>query len=217
MPAKKKINPVCLGCGIPRRVGPLFYLDENGTPRPRCKTCTAQQAREWTKAHPEQYRAIYRRANHRINLARRFGITVEQFNALVEQSDGLCGICRRPETREDRSRLSLDHDHKTGEIRGFLCSRCNLLLGNAGDGVEWLKRAARYLMSEARPLRTSEQVAPVPMILYCPVCAHQHVDEGPWALRIHRSHACQKCGMVGRPALVATVGVRFLPGFKDEP
>lgn len=57
---------------------------------------------------------------------------------------------------------------------------------------------------------------PVPMILYCPECGKRHIDAGEFATKSHHTHACQSCGCVWRPAVVATVGVQFLPGFKDE-
>ena len=56
---------------------------------------------------------------------------------------------------------------------------------------------------------------PIPMILHCPECAQRHIDVGGFATKVHHTHACQHCGMVWRPAVVATVGVRFLPGFKS--
>lgn len=57
---------------------------------------------------------------------------------------------------------------------------------------------------------------PIPMRLPCPGCGQLHIDEGEFATQPHHSHACQFCGLVWRPALVHTVGVRFLPGFKNE-
>ena len=57
--------------------------------------------------------------------------------------------------------------------------------------------------------------APVPMFLFC-VCGTRHIDRGEFATKPHHTHACQHCGMVWRPAIVATVGVQFLPGFKDD-
>ena len=63
----------------------------------------------------------------------------------------------------------------------------------------------------------SELQAPVPMRLHCPMCHELHVDEGEFATKAHATHACQFCGHVWRPALVATVGVRFLPGCKNVP
>lgn len=55
---------------------------------------------------------------------------------------------------------------------------------------------------------------PVPLILYCPACGERHVDEGEQATKPHRTHACQECGVLWAPAVVPTVGVRFLPGCK---
>jgi len=59
-------------------------------------------------------------------------------------------------------------------------------------------------------------VAPIPMLLWCPDCFERHIDQGEFATKSHHTHACQHCGVVWRPAIVATVGVRFLPGFKDD-
>lgn len=58
--------------------------------------------------------------------------------------------------------------------------------------------------------------SPVPVRLTCPKCGELHLDEGEFATKVHHTHACQSCGMVWRPAVVPTVGVRFLPGFKNE-
>lgn len=57
---------------------------------------------------------------------------------------------------------------------------------------------------------------PVPMRLTCPACNTLHIDEGDFATKPHHTHACQACGAVWRPAIVPTVGVRFLPGFKND-
>lgn len=56
----------------------------------------------------------------------------------------------------------------------------------------------------------------IPMILTCPCCGGRHIDEGEFAEKPHHTHACQHCGAVWRPAIVPTVGVQFLPGFKNE-
>lgn len=82
------------------------------------------------------------------------------------------------------------------------------------------ERVASELFDEVARLR--QQVAeiaalPIPMRLPCPECGEVHIDEGEFATKPHHTHACQHCGMVWRPAVVPTVGVRFLPGFKNEP
>lgn len=63
----------------------------------------------------------------------------------------------------------------------------------------------------------NESMSSIPMRLNCPKCGELHLDEGEFAVKVHHTHACQICGMVWRPAVVPTVGVRFLPGFKNDP
>ncbi len=58
---------------------------------------------------------------------------------------------------------------------------------------------------------------PIPIRLNCPECGELHIDEGRFAKKVHTTHSCQHCGMTWRPAVVPTVGVRFLPGFRDTP
>lgn len=57
---------------------------------------------------------------------------------------------------------------------------------------------------------------PIQMLIYCPECSERHIDEGDFATKPHHTHACQHCGAVFRIAIVPTVGVRFLQGFKNE-
>lgn len=67
----------------------------------------------------------------------------------------------------------------------------------------------------AEPRPCAEPV-PVPMFLTCPKCNARHIDEGDFATKRHHTHSCQACGLTWRPAVVPTVGVAFLPGFKNE-
>jgi hypothetical protein len=55
----------------------------------------------------------------------------------------------------------------------------------------------------------------IPMILFCPVCHERHLDENGFGEKPHHTHACQHCGFVWRPSVIPTVGVQFLPGFKN--
>lgn len=61
----------------------------------------------------------------------------------------------------------------------------------------------------------SSNEAPIPMRIPCPSCGELHIDVGEFATKPHHTHACQHCGMVWRPDVVATVGVVFLHGFKN--
>jgi hypothetical protein len=73
-----------------------------------------------------------------------YGITLMQFHEMELGQQGLCKICGKPPSKK-RSRLSVDHDHVTGKIRGLLCVTCNYLLGAAYEDTTILKEAIAYL------------------------------------------------------------------------
>lgn len=59
--------------------------------------------------------------------------------------DGLCAICKAPETPEPKGNLHVDHDHTSGRVRGLLCFPCNAGLGSFKDDIERLEAAIEYL------------------------------------------------------------------------
>ena len=75
-------------------------------------------------------------------LKHKYGITLEQYQELFTAQGGRCAICLRS---PKKLRLSVDHDHKTGAIRGLLCWQCNTGLQRFRDDAERLLRAAQYL------------------------------------------------------------------------
>lgn len=75
--------------------------------------------------------------------------------------------------------------------------------------------AAEALALDILAVTSSGKQVPTPMIMTCPSCSGRHIDEGEFATKIHHTHACQHCGMTWRPAIGPTVGVQFLPGFKN--
>ena len=80
----------------------------------------------------------------KMNLKRSFGITVEQYDELFEKQNGCCAVCEKHQDNF-RTRLAVDHNHKTGEIRGLLCNNCNRrFIGRYTDGTLF-ERAAVYL------------------------------------------------------------------------
>lgn len=74
----------------------------------------------------------------------RYNLSPEEYDAMVAEQDGKCAICGGTETYEHKS-LCVDHDHRTGEVRGLLCSRCNKALGAFFDSQALLNSAANYL------------------------------------------------------------------------
>ena len=142
---------VCTKCKKKRRRS-SFHLQRIGLHgweyrRSICKRCALALSKAWRKANPDQSEVHRKRAharnNHRGHLKANFGLTPEEFERLHATSDGICPICKKPEQR--KRRLSLDHDHATGRLRGLICWKCNLLLGHVNDSPELLEAAAKYL------------------------------------------------------------------------
>ena len=105
-----------------------------------CKSCMKE-------VRPE-YGNYYETERNR-TLKKRYGITLDEYNKLHEKQKGLCAICNKPETRLGPhgkvQSLSVDHDHKTGEVRGLLCDEHNKALGHFDDEIILLKEALKYL------------------------------------------------------------------------
>ncbi len=87
--------------------------------------------------------------NQKINarkaqLKKLYNTTPEHYDELLAKQKGVCAICFEPE-KGKREYLCIDHDHKTGYIRGLLCHDCNLGIGKLKDSPELLKSAIWYL------------------------------------------------------------------------
>ena len=76
-------------------------------------------------------------------LRKTYGITLTQYNEMFKEQNGGCWICHRPPKKRA---LHVDHNHKTGKIRGLLCHNCNYGLSRYfKENIENLKRASLYL------------------------------------------------------------------------
>jgi hypothetical protein len=138
--------------------------------RPECKACTAAQRKRWyaankqreivrvtawQRAHPDRVKASQlknreqrNRKMREIHLRNKFAFTPAQYDAMLARQQGGCAICGDP-PRADSS-LHVDHDHGTGEIRGLLCMRCNNGIGLLKENPRLLRRAATYVVVDAR-------------------------------------------------------------------
>lgn len=106
------------------------------------------------------------------------------------------------------------------------CEKYEALLGEEKEKfaqelenqTDQLHRRLEFQTDLAMSLADKKEEAekPIPMRLQCPECHALHIDEGEFATKPHHTHACQSCGNVWRPAVRATIGVRFLPGFKND-
>jgi hypothetical protein len=69
-----------------------------------------------------------------------YGITLERYEAILKRQGGKCGCCRKT-----MRQVCVDHNHRTGAVRGLLCQPCNTGIGLLGDDVEGLSKAVAYL------------------------------------------------------------------------
>lgn len=124
-----------------------------------CRVCNYAQTYAWQKNNKERYAANRRRRENEIyttdrrhakHLKKNFGISPDIYQSKLDSQGGVCAICGKEETVHakngiDMKRLSVDHDHKTGELRGLLCSNCNAAIGYLKDDISLIEKAAGYL------------------------------------------------------------------------
>ena len=75
-----------------------------------------------------------------------YKISIEEYEQKLKEQNYSCAICNRHRDEFKRN-LSVDHDHKTGKVRGLLCVKCNTALGMLNDNVEYFTAAIMYLKS----------------------------------------------------------------------
>lgn len=79
------------------------------------------------------------------DLWRNYTLTVDEYETLYHQQQGLCKICGLPEMTKRFKWLSVDHNHTTNTIRGLLCAHCNRGIGSFQEDIQLLQKAIEYL------------------------------------------------------------------------
>jgi len=135
------------------------YVSPSGKYR-TCRICTRERSKRWEFANPEKVKQNYRnqlaKGSHAKSrrkwesknpsyyrnkqLKNSYKLTVEDFDRMLEDQKGLCGICKEP-----MAKAYVDHCHESGIVRELLCFSCNISLGHFKDNIETLKSAIAYL------------------------------------------------------------------------
>jgi hypothetical protein len=102
--------------------------------------------KDWKQRNKGKFPAYYRK----YRLKAEYGITPEQYDAMLRAQGGRCAICLGREPGNWHNKLVIDHDHKTGRVRELLCHNCNMFIGHADDDEGILRRAAAYLVKHRR-------------------------------------------------------------------
>jgi hypothetical protein len=157
----------CKSCGLEKPLNDFYRsAGMRDGHRNDCKACNLEEKRQryladpatakarvkrWQQENPERLNAYRRarrlepevkrreRAGH---LKRKYGISIEQYEVMLDAQEGTCAICKR--LPGDIS-LHVDHDHSSGAIRGLLCFPCNNALADFREDRQLLSEAADYL------------------------------------------------------------------------
>ena len=139
-------EPLCIDC---RREGVMSYR--------KIVTAHGQPARCTT--HKRSQRSARSEALWAARIWRLYALTVEDYWAIYEAQGGVCALCQR--ARGLSRRLSVDHDHETGLVRGLLCNTCNKFLGHLRDSPHAFVRGAYYLLHPPAFEVIGRRVAPM--------------------------------------------------------
>lgn len=157
---------ICCACKLDKPDNEFAPRDGGRRRHTKCRTCQKIYRQEWwSKNSPkyanryannlEHHRAECRRRYHqsdkkkagtktwKAKILREFGLTVDDYNLLLEQQNGVCAICKKVDS--DGRRLAVDHCHGTGTVRGLLCRRCNTAIGLFEDDADLIQTAINYL------------------------------------------------------------------------
>ena len=128
----------CIGCNN------MFIPNANSQ-----KFCNVKcRSSSWKKK--EHWKLPSSKLSNRKSRLNTFGLSLNDYQDMLEKQGGTCAICGSPETQlryGTLSRLAVDHCHITGTVRGLLCSKCNLGLGKFKDNWVLVENAMEYLQS----------------------------------------------------------------------
>lgn len=134
----------CTKCGQSKPMAD-FHLYASGKPKSWCKVCQLAYMRDKRRDIPKVTKAVIKR---RERLKEKFGITEQEYDAMLVAQHGVCAICGMPERKIIRGvvpPLAVDHCHTTGNVRGLLCHACNIGLGMFRDNPGLLVKAIEYI------------------------------------------------------------------------
>jgi hypothetical protein len=127
----------------------LPYSSNNWCWRPTARG-KKEEVLEKRRRYQRNYRINNQRSVHNTVLKKFYGISVDEYEAMLKAQDGVCRICGSDKTSVDPNtkkyrRMSVDHCHATGKVRGLLCCDCNRGLGYFKDNPVLLHAAIDYL------------------------------------------------------------------------
>ena len=145
------------------------HLNKRRTSDGKCLSCDSEYQKRKRRNRPEYVsrmrKAYYERTREhqlelrRINYAKpevkaakrnkdlikNYGINTDEYELMLESQNNVCAICKGPQTNTRTNYFDVDHCHKTGKVRGLLCTNCNQGIGKFKDNKELMLHAYNYL------------------------------------------------------------------------
>jgi len=136
---------ICGKCKVEKQ--DTDYYSNGSRRRSYCKICSSLYQKEHKTQNEERLRKQWQKASKkyytlktsRVKTYRRYGLSVNDYFSLLEKQNGKCKVCN------EEKKLVIDHNHKTGKVRGLLCLNCNTALGHLKDNKEIMLSAIKYL------------------------------------------------------------------------
>lgn len=126
---------VCCRCNIPKLTTAFYTISDTQNRRYVMSYC----------------KACYTKCKRAKTIRRKYGLLVEEYDAIWTKQGGVCALCLKPETRKIQGTLAvltIDHDHNTGKVRGLLCTACNKAIGTLGDSIPAMQRVLDYMLGK---------------------------------------------------------------------
>jgi DNA-binding transcriptional MerR regulator len=103
-----------------------------------------------TPEKQREYNQKYALKRKEWRLRKRYGINLSDYHDLLAKQNARCAICNVASNKENwqndtTQHFDVDHNHKTGKIRGLLCRRCNICIGYIDDCLPLLAKIKAYL------------------------------------------------------------------------
>ena len=139
----------CSGCKVDKQEDEFHRNSTRKSGRASfCKPCAIEYQKKYRVQNHESLIAKQRQRytpeqRAAMDRKRMYGISNEDYQALLDAQGGVCAICHNPCV--SGKRLAVDHNHETGVVRGLLCTRCNPGIGYFQDDLALMHRAMAYL------------------------------------------------------------------------
>ena len=146
-PILERTHKKCSACGGEFLLGDFYTTTDKKSGRviysARCKKCQNEYNNNRYHTETPEKRLRRQELYYKSHLARKYGLTTEQFSAMITEQNNRCKICNC-----DMETPQVDHNHTTGEVRSLLCKPCNMALGLLKENTDTLYNMISYLNND---------------------------------------------------------------------